>query len=290
MYMGAPSFGQEFAGAKPGTEQFNLRVGNWARFWVRHMRALGLQPGQLGLAIQDEPGSKAQYDFITAYARAIRSAAPELAIWEDPLPQEDKECLEMLASVDILCPNRTAFRAGDGWNRELFRSQARQGRTLWFYSCDGPARSFDPFSYYLLQEWQAFQEGATGSCFWAFGDSAGVSCWNEFMATGVSPGPYCPLYLDDTSVTGAKYMEAIREGAEDYEYLTMLRNRVVELERRGVPAPKLAAARKLLVSGPQRVLAMEKGANYRWDETKDRGAQDRVRVEILQALAGLAKL
>jgi len=290
MYMGAPSFRPEFAGAKLGTEQFDLRVGNWARFWVRHMRALGLSPGQLGWAIFDEPSTKEKYDFVTAYARAIKRAAPELTIWEDPQPQEDKDCLEMFASVDILCPNRTNFLAREDWYREMFRSQGRQGRVLWFYSCSNPARSFDPFSYYLLQEWQCFQEGATGSCFWAFGDNARVSCWNEFAAEGMSPGPYCPLYLDDTSVTGAKYMEAIREGAQDYEYLTMLRNRTAELARRGVPAAKLAAARQLLVSGPERVLALEKGPNYRWDETKDRGVQDRVRVEILRALTELAKL
>jgi len=57
-----------------------------------------------------------------------------------------------------------------------------------------------------------------------------------------------------------------------------------------VSAGKLAAAKALLVSGPERVLAMDQGANYRWDEEKDRAVQDRVRVEILQALVELAGL
>lgn len=70
----------------------------------------------------------------------------------------------------------------------------------------------------------------------------------------------------------------------------MLKNRVAELEKKGVPAARLTGARQLLVSGHQTVLARERGANYRWDETKDRDVQDRVRVEILEALATLGKL
>jgi len=115
-----------------------------------------------------------------------------------------------------------------------------------------------------------------------------VSCWNEYPATG--NGPYCPSYIDDTSVTPAKYIEAIREGVQDYEYLVMLRARVEELERKGVTAGKLAAAKELLATGPDRVMAMEQGANYRWDEPKDRTIADQVRVEVLETLTDLAKL
>jgi len=91
-------------------------------------------------------------------------------------------------------------------------------------------------------------------------------------------------------VTAAKYMEAIREGVQDYEYLTMLQARVAELAERGVGAAKLAAARELLATGPDRVMAMEQGANYRWDEEKDRSVADQVRIEVLEALTELAAL
>ena len=135
--------------------------------------------------------------------------------------------------------------------------------------------------------WHCFKIGAKGSCFWAFGDNGRVSCWNEYPATG--NGPYCPIYLDDTSVTAAKYMEAIREGVQDYEYLTMLRARVEELEGQGVAQDTLATAKELLATACDRVLAMEEGANYRWDEVKGRGVADRVRIEILSVLAELTK-
>ena len=161
----------------------------------------------------------------------------------------------------------------------------KKGKELWFYSADGPARSFDPFSYYLLQAWHAFAVGGKGSCFWAFGDNGAVSVWNEYPAEG--NGPYCPMYLDATSVTTAKWMEAIRESAEDFEYLTMLRDRVAKLEAAGKTGEALDKAKALLTEGPKRVLAGEKGANYTWDRPKDRGIADRVRYEVLDALEEL---
>jgi hypothetical protein len=84
-------------------------------------------------------------------------------------------------------------------------------------------------------------------------------------------------------------MEAIREGVQDHEYLAMLRKRVEELERQDNKAESLAAARALLDSACDRVLAAEKGTDYRWDAYKDRSIADRVRVEILESLVELGQ-
>ena len=138
------------------------------------------------------------------------------------------------------------------------------------------------------QAWDAFRLDAKASCFWCFTDTRGVSCWNEYP--GAAAGPYCPSYIDDTSVTTSKSMEAIREGSQDHEYLTMLAARVAELAGKGVPAAKLAKARELLATGPDRVLAADDVAYYAWDEDRDRGIQDRVRLEVLAALVELSAL
>ena len=82
-------------------------------------------------------------------------------------------------------------------------------------------------------------------------------------------------------------MEAVRESAQDFEYLTMLQQRVAELEGKGVKSDALEAAKKLLVDGPARVMAGERGSNYRWDEKKDRAVQDVVRIELMKALVAL---
>jgi len=275
-----------FAGSPISTALFRRKVANWIRFWAQHLRDLGPKASQLGLLLVDEPHEKQQYDVITAWAKVIQETEPEVILWEDAVPREHETCLEMMSCVDVLVPNRRQWLTGDEAFRELFLRQQREGRELGLYSCDGPARCFDPFSYYLLQHWHCFEIGAKWSGFWAFGDSGGASCWNEYLAEG--NGPYCPIYLDETSVTGAKYMEAIREGVQDYEYLVTLRDRVAELERAGRAHPALSRAKALLAGACQRVLKGERGANYRWDEDKDRGVADAVRAEILDVLTELA--
>ncbi|MEA3400148.1 MAG: hypothetical protein U9R79_02775 [Armatimonadota bacterium] len=289
MYMVFMAVGDSFDGSRMGTEVFNRKVGAWARFWADHMRELGLDGNQLGLLLVDEPHDREQYETIVGWAKAIEAAAPEIVTWEDPQPPSlDEHVVAMFESVDVLCPYRRQYMTRGQWYTELLAEQQAAGKDLWFYSADGPARSFDPFSYYLMQEWHAFGIGAMGSCFWCFTDNGRVSCWNEYTAQG--NGPYCPTYIDDTSNTPAKYMEAIREGVEDYEYLTMLRSRVEELEGRGVQDARLTAARKLLDTAVGRVMAMDVEPSYTWDEPKDRAVQDRVRIQILQALTALSEL
>jgi hypothetical protein len=189
----------------------------------------------------------------------------------------------MMASVDVLCINRRMYLTRPQWYRDLFLDQQDQGQELCFYNSDGPIRRFDPFSYYLLQPWHSFKIGAKGSAFWAFGDNSGASSWNEYPR--IMSWSYSPLYLDETSITDSKYMEAIREGSEDYEYLVMLRTHVEELEKCGAEA-ELAVAQELLATAADRVLIGENGTNYLWDQEKDRRLADQVRVEILEVLAG----
>jgi hypothetical protein len=290
--------GSTFSGSDAGTELFAVKVGNWARFWVSHMKTLKLEPSRLGVLLVDEPRTAEQFALITRWAKAIKFAAPEMVLWEDPQAEDAAmpEFLEMCEAVDVLCPLSTTFRPGAA-NPELqkvYLDARDRGKELWLYSAMGPARTFDPFSYYLLQAWLCFKIGAKGSAFWAFADSGrtedggALSCWNEYPASGA--GPYCPVYIDGTSVTAAKYMEAIREGAQDYQYLVMLREAVRRFEGKGDGGPVVEKAEQLLEGACDRVLANERVRNYRWDEPKDRAIADRVRIEILEALVELGAL
>ena len=274
-----------FAGSKVGTPLFEKKVGAWIRFWAGHMRDLGLEADRLGLLLVDEPNRPEQYAVIRAWAEVIHRAAPEVVVWEDPCPRTWDGFQAMAEACDILVPNRGHWLTRDEAFRNRFRALRKAGKRLGFYSCDGPARCFDPYSYYLAQAWHAFGEGGTWMGFWAFGDNGRASCWNEFVAAG--KGPYCPLYIDAESVTPAKYMEAIGEGVQDYETLVMLRQRLAALKRAGKTTEAVARAERLLDSAVGRVLAREDGTNYRWDEAKDRAAADRVRLEVLEALVAL---
>lgn len=274
-----------FGGATLGSPEFGERVGTWIKAWVAHLRSKGIQPSQLGLLIHDEPHEGSDINALLAWARAIRAAEPDVLIWEDPTYHDPaKAPPELFEACSVLCPNRPMWLERGESFAQFYHRQRAAGRTLQFYSCSGPARLLDPYAYYRLQAWQCWQEGATGSFFWAFSDNCGASSWNEYFAVA---GPFTPLFLDDSSVTAGKHMEAIRESVEDYEYFVMLRSAVDRVKAAGRSAGAVRAAETLLADGARQVLSAEGVSKLRWEDPKDRTLADAVRVKVLQALVDL---
>ncbi len=284
IYLVYAAVGREFAGAELGAERFDRQVGQWARFWVDHAVEVGVESGKLAVLLVDEPRSPEAFETITGWARAIKAEAPEMLIFEDSFIIEDRSVmLETFEYTDILCPLRLHYIDNAEW-REMVNQQRDAGTDLWFYSCNGPAKTFGPYDYYLAQAWHVYALGGTGSHFWSFNDTRGESTWNDYVSPQSSP--FTPIYLDPVSVTAAKPMEAIRESLQDFEYLMMLERRVEELAAAGAEDAAVANARQLLATGPARVIGDSPG-EYRWGSRDDYDVQDRVRHEILQALLAL---
>jgi hypothetical protein len=283
------SVGGEFAGFEMGSPPFKVAVSAWISWWVDKLRGRRIEPRQLGLLLVDEPRAAEQDKIIIEYARVLRAAQPEVVIWEDPIwGNPAKATPEMFELCHVLCPNLPMWLDGGKEFADFYLRQKQAGRKLWLYSCSGPGKLLDPYSYHRMQHWFCWKVGAEGSGFWAFGDTNGASSYNEYLTT---VGSYTPAFIDEKSVTPGKHMEAIREGVEDYEYLRMLRDRIAELEAKGGSAAKgeaIERARKLLVSGPDRVTAcMTSSRMTYWKEPKDRSIADKVRLEILEALMSL---
>ena len=276
-----------FAGFDVGTPECDRAVANWINWWVDKLKGWGIRPSQLGLLLVDETHSHKQDDVIIAYAKAIRQAQPEVVIWEDPTWREPWNARpELFESCDVLCPNLPMWIDKGQAFANFYVRQRKAGRELWFYSCSGPGKLLDPYSYHRMQHWFCWKYDAKGSCFWAFGDSNRSSSWNEYLS---QRGAYTPMFLDAISVTPGKHMEAIREGMEDYEYLRMLRDRIVEVEKAGrADKDAIAAAKELLSAAADRVTAcMTVRDKINWQEPKDRSVADAVRVEVLEMLAKL---
>ena len=266
-------------------ERFPRAVGQWMDAWVAHLEEIEVGPEQLLLLLVDEPHAAEQDERIIRWARAITAAQPGVVIWEDPTyrePQAEAN-LEMLSVSDTICPNLGIFGNCTDAARQFYLDLRDQGKVLWFYQCSGPAKTHDPYYYHRLQHWYAFKYGATGSGFWAYADAArSGNSWNELRAGRSS---YTPVYLDETSITDGKHMEAIREGLEDYEILVMLRDHAAKLEADG-KAQRAARARKLLEDAIDAVC----GEGYSpgdipWIQDKDRTLADTWRVQILQELS-----
>lgn len=274
-------------GAAIDSPEFSSRVGSWISAWVRHLGSRGIRPDQLGLLIHDEPHEGSDIRPLLAWARAIRAAEPDVIIWEDPTYRDPAAApAELFEVCHVLCPNRPMWLDEGPSFAEFYGGQQRQGKTLELYSCSGPAKLLDPYSYYRLQAWHCRQIGATGSYFWAFGDTGGASSWCEYFARS---GPYTPLFLDDHSVTAGKHMEAIRESVQDYEYFVMLGEAIERARRTGIDPALIANAEQLLTQAPDTVLAARDASQLRWHEPKDRTVADTVRVKLLQTMESLVR-
>ncbi|MBI3920821.1 MAG: hypothetical protein HY318_05325 [Armatimonadetes bacterium] len=279
----------EFAGAKMGTPTFEARVALWTSAIGQHVNGLGVRPEQLGLLIYDEPNNEDQAAIIRGWADAIHRGGSGILVWEDPHFQEpqSESFHNTLAACDVVCPIVGLYLTHDEPKRQVYRDLTRNSnRKLWFYNASGPVRALDPYAYYRLQHWLCFREGAEGSCFWAFGDAGGGSSWNERSADRGSG--YAPQYLTKDTVTDSKHIMALVEGVQDYEYLSMLRDRVQELEGKGIRTPTLAAARALLADAPKQVLAdIDASPDLTWKKRRDRSVADRMCEKVLNALGAL---
>lgn len=268
------------------TPEFNRAVKEWIAFWEEHITERGLQPEQFAMLLFDEPHAPEHDAIIVAWAEALREANASIRIWEDPTYREITEANPtMLALCDVLCPNRPIFLGSSDASRQLYLDQRDAGRTLEFYSCSGPMRLLDPYLYCRLQAWTCWQYGATASYFWAFGDDGQGSSWNEY---GAERTAYTPVFLDATSVTAGKHMEAIRESVEDYEYLAMLQEAIDGAAERGVDASIIDGAKRLLEEAPKLVCeAYEADAGFWWKADCDRTTADTMRKELLDMMVAL---
>jgi len=280
--------GSSFAGFEMGTAAFENAVASWIAWWAKKLPQWNIRPQQLGILLVDEPHSHERDDTIIAYAKVIRKAAPEVVIWEDPTWREPwKARPELFELSDVLCPNLPMLIAEGEKFAAFYVRQREAGRELWFYSCSGPGKLLDPYSYHRLQHWFCWKYKARGSGFWAFGDSNGASSWNEYLTLR---GAYTPMFLDEKTVTSGKHMEAIREGIEDYEYLVMLQKQITELDRQGRTDAIIGRAKGLLSSVADRVTKDQAPERLYWREPKDRSVADKARIEILETMAQLRSL
>lgn len=272
--------GGEIGGSAVGTPLFARKVDGWIRFWAEHAQAKGIKPEQLLLLLLDEPASAAQESLIVAWANPIQAAATGARILEDP--GSPRSLPALLEVVDVHCLDRQTFLAKDASDASLVAGwlPQRPKRELAFYSALGAAPLLDPYSYYRLQEWMAFEYGALGSYFWSFADSGGGSSWRESAAT--RSASLVPFFLDTTKGTSGKQMEAIREGVEDYEYLALLRQAIRDGEKRAVAHGLLARACALLDEAAGRVDGAGRTRDYSWRAELDRAVADRVRLEVLE--------
>ena len=152
--------------------------------------------------------------------------------------------------------------------------------------CIRDRRIMDPYAYYRLMAWTSWRYEATTMFFWSLTDTAGVSSWNEYLASG---RPYSPLFLTKDSVTTSKHLEAMREGVEDYEYFVMLQQAIKEAAAQGRAGTEVDLAGQLLESLPVSVCEAAAGEKKWHRPNVDRTLADEARIQVLAALTALTE-
>jgi len=251
--------------------------------WTRHLKGQGLNADQLVILLVDEPHDVKQDAVIVVWASAIRAANLGVVLFEDPTYEDpSKGDPAMFAASDVLCPNTPMMvQCGEPF-RAFYRKQQAAGKTLWLYSCSGPAKLLDPVTYHRAQAWLAFQMGAEGSFYWAFGCGGGIG--DSWHAYAQAYSEYSPYFVSPDGVMEGKHSEAIREGVQDYDYLRMLRDALGQVKATGGDAAWQARAAALLKDGVAAAVKSVAPSNQTWLVEKDRSAMDAVRIQALDLL------
>lgn len=267
-----------FAGAHMGTSAFDARLRAWSRAIVDHMRLLKLEPKQLGLLLLDEPSTDSQDAIIAAWARALKASGSGITLFQDPVWQrpDQAKIQDAITTIDVLCPNLRIYSSGGREVEQYFEGLRKSGHKLWFYMCDGPTRTFDPDRYFRRMSWYAFKHHAVGIGLWAFGDAGGGDTWNEYASEFPS---YTPVFFGPDSATDSIYWQAVREGIEDYEYLSMLRQAAERSKN-----VNLATQARSLIDEAVNALATPFTTEYIWKDRDDRSLADVYRLRVLSLL------
>jgi hypothetical protein len=262
-------------------DRFTTAVGDWITFWAAHAASLGLRADQLSLLLVDEPVSAAQDARVTIWGRAIKTAQPQINIWEDPnVPDPASTPMQLLDVTDEVALERSLIDQAGAPFVDFYRNRSQAGQRLAVYGAAGPARLLDPYTYYRLQPWLAASLGANTSFFWSFSDAANGHSWNEYVADRTN---YSPLFISPSAITRSRHSEALREGVEDFEYLAMLRRQLDAIGDRG-PTALGAQATELLQTAAADVLAVAGSSETAWSVPANRDEADRMRMKIAALL------
>ena len=269
----------------------NKKLASWARDWSDYLQSRDVEPDRIAILIRDEPTTVDELKTILEVGRAIKRGEGRFKIWNDIHWPDPSAAPAVLGEVirdacDIQCFNVQHLLRQPRKHRQWMAEQARPGLEWWTYTGGGSHRLTDPYVAFLLRSWFSFHTGLTGAHWWSFGDGNGGFSWNEYLNAGPTRSP---LYLSADGVTASKSMEAMREGAQDYELLKMLKQRLEAARAKSVSSADLRAAAKVLNEGVPEVLSVHNLDRWLWKVPKDRSAADRVRVDILRLLTSTAK-
>jgi hypothetical protein len=198
----------------------------------------------------DEPNSKEDYEDTRKWAAIVHEAAPGIPFLATESPvSDDPEWGELRGQVNNFSIHGNALN-DPGVKKAIFEEDRKGGEMTWYISCDQiypqpnyfiDAPAMDP----VMLPWITASYKMRGFLYWAANwwsetpnpwlDAvtfiSGFLCSDGFVLNGegslMYPGDYVKRYTSQPDVDGpitSLRFELLREGIEDYDYLTMLKD------------------------------------------------------------------
>ena len=226
---------------------------SWLKDLVAHLKGRGVDYEKFVLYPYDESIADDYYEL----AKFIEQIDPKIRLYANSFGKGPKEFKRFRELIDVWCLQDSHCVRYNDW----FETIKSFGKELWIYECLRPMKAKEPYSYYRLLPWRAFQRGQTGAGFWIYyyglGFETGAVPWNDTLrphgfsgvvyGAGASPVPD----LGENIVPSRRW-EAWREGVEDYQYLYELQQEINKVRTKNPQAAK--EAQQVLDSQVDRVL------------------------------------
>ena len=193
---------------------------SYAKHLVAHLAEMGLGYEDFMFYAEDEPGLKGEITSFMENARRNKLIDPNIQNYANPWGAFTREMLEEMATVtDVWQPGMEVL---EFWGDEARDIMRRGDKRISMYTPVGGVRSVRPLGFYRSQAWLALHWGIEGGGWFAYQiNDLFVS------ADGAWPG-YGGVHVDPRDVITSRRWEAQRDGIEDFNIVSDLRDLAVQ--------------------------------------------------------------
>ena len=220
----------------PLSPEWKNGLRTWLNAWVARLRDRGIDYDRFAMYPFDE---MIPAEFVDM-AKFIKEVDPRIRIYANSRGDEEGTELTRIAPyIDVWC-----FRdlPVGGRMSESEKKIRKSGMPVWSYDVARPAKGKPPLGYYRMQMWRAFARGDQGCGFWVYADPGieSADAWDDLASPDGKysiiyglPGKPEGLDLSGESLVPSRRWEAWRDGVEDFEYLSRLRDGVQAARQQG---------------------------------------------------------
>jgi len=266
----------------------------WITQWVAHLKELGIGHDRFFFYISDESACWTEsFVSVTAYVKEID---PRIRIVAVPILKATMT-IEKIERISPYIDIWQIYLPLAERKPEILQILKNTEKTSYTYCCWGPGKLLNPYGYYRMMSWKAWNFGFTGAACWAYADNNSPgNAWDDYdfaqhescFAVVYAAKNAPPDVSREEKIITSKRWEAWREGIEDYECLKMLQDKIKLLKSKGKASSGLIRAEGILKEAPKKILSEK--APQRVYSSHESQMIDSIHRSLLEAIASLPEV